>query len=151
MGGVLSLREWPEPDPGPGEALVSLTKVGICGSDVHFVLDGTAKTAFLPIILGHEPCGVVEALGPDTVGPAAGTRLAIIPLLHCGACARCRAGRTVICVDSQCIGAERHGCWADLAVVGDVIALEDVGEGLRRVQSGDTGGSRIVLDVAGTR
>jgi threonine dehydrogenase-like Zn-dependent dehydrogenase len=113
----LSLREWPEPEPATGEALVSLTKVGICGSDVHFVLDGTAKTAFLPIILGHEPCGVVEALGPDTDGPPAGTRVAIIPLLHCGVCARCRAGRTVICVDSQCIGAERHGCWADLAVV----------------------------------
>lgn len=113
----LTLREWPEPEPGPGEALISLRKVGICGSDVHFVLDGTAKTAFLPIVLGHEPCGVVEALGPGTEGPAVGSRVAIIPLLHCGTCARCRAGRTVICVESQCIGAERHGCWADLAVV----------------------------------
>jgi threonine dehydrogenase-like Zn-dependent dehydrogenase len=125
----LSVREWPEPEPAPGEALVSLSKVGICGSDVHFVLDGSAKPAFLPIVLGHEPCGRVEALGPGTAGPEPGTRVAIIPLLHCGACSRCLAGRTVICRESQCIGAERHGCWADLAVV-PVENLVEVPEGL---------------------
>jgi propanol-preferring alcohol dehydrogenase len=113
----LTVREWPEPEPGLGEALVALTKVGICGSDVHFVIDGTARTRFRPIVLGHEPAGVVEALGPDTAGPAPGTRVGIVPLVSCGRCDRCRAGRTVICRESECLGAERHGCWADLAVV----------------------------------
>jgi threonine dehydrogenase-like Zn-dependent dehydrogenase len=116
-GGELAVREWPEPEPGPGEALIALTKVGICGSDVHFVIDGTARTRFEPIVLGHEPAGRVEALGPDTEGPAPGTRVAIIPLVSCMECDRCRAGRTVICRHSECLGAERHGCWADLAVV----------------------------------
>ncbi|MBS1842837.1 MAG: zinc-binding dehydrogenase [Actinobacteria bacterium] len=117
LGETLTVGEWPEPEPGPGEALVSLSKVGICGSDTHFVLDGTAHTAFRPIILGHEPAGMVEAIGPDTEGPPIGTRVAIIPLITCQECDRCRAGRSVICRDRLCIGADRHGCWADLAAV----------------------------------
>jgi threonine dehydrogenase-like Zn-dependent dehydrogenase len=113
----LTVREWEAPVPGPGEALVALTKVGICGSDVHFVIDGSARTRFRPIILGHEPAGRVEALGPGTEGPAPGTRVAIVPIVSCMACDRCRAGRTVLCRSSECLGAERHGCWADLIAV----------------------------------
>lgn len=113
----LAVREWPEPEPGPGEALVSLTKVGICGSDTHFAIDGTARPAFRPIILGHEPCGRVEALGPGAEGPAVGSRVAIIPLITCRECERCRAERSVICKDRLCIGADCHGCWADLVTV----------------------------------
>src|SRR3954447_15474140 len=89
----LAVRQWDAPEPGPGEALVALTKAGICGSDVHFVLDGTARPAFRPIILGHEPAGRVERLGPATDGPPSGTRVAIVPLVSCMACDRCRAGR----------------------------------------------------------
>lgn len=113
----LSVREWSAPEPGPGEALVRPTKVGICGSDVHFVIDGSMQPRFRPIVLGHEPAAVVEALGPGVDGPAPGTRVAVIPLVSCHACDRCRAGRTVICRHSECLGAERHGCWAELAVV----------------------------------
>lgn len=115
--GKLGVREWPEPEAGPGEALVRLTRVGICGSDVHFVIDGTAKTAFLPIVLGHEPAGVVEALGPGTEGPPAGTRVGIVPLITCGECDRCLAGRTVLCRRRACLGADVQGCWADLVAV----------------------------------
>ena len=125
----LSVREWPEPEPGPGEALISLTKVGICGSDTHFVIDGSAKTAFMPIVLGHEPCGYVEALGPDTEGPAIGTRVAIVPLITCGECDRCRNGRAVLCKSRLCIGADTHGAWADLCTV-PVSQLIEAPEGM---------------------
>lgn len=125
----LQVREWeaPEPEPGPGEALVALTKVGICGSDVHFVIDGSMQTRFRPIVLGHEPAGRVEALGPGTDGPAPGTRVAIIPLVSCHECDRCARGRTVICRSSECLGAERHGCWADLVAVPvrNLVAIPD--------------------------
>jgi threonine dehydrogenase-like Zn-dependent dehydrogenase len=97
-----AVREWPEPEPGPGEALIALSKVGICGSDVHFVLDGTARTAFRPIVLGHEPAGRVEALGPGTEGPEPGTRVLIVPLVTCGRCDRCVAGRSVLCRECVC-------------------------------------------------
>ncbi len=125
----LTVREWPEPEPGPGEALISLTKVGICGSDTHFVIDGSAKTAFLPIVLGHEPCGYVEALGPDTEGPAIGTRVAIVPLITCGTCDRCLNGRSVLCKQRLCIGADTHGAWADLCTV-PVSQLIEAPEGM---------------------
>jgi threonine dehydrogenase-like Zn-dependent dehydrogenase len=125
----LKVREWPEPEPGPGEALVSLSKVGICGSDTHFVIDGSARTAFMPIVLGHEPCGYVEALGPDTDGPAPGTRVAIVPLITCGECDRCLSGRSVLCKQRLCIGADCHGAWADLCAV-PVTQLIEVPESL---------------------
>jgi D-arabinose 1-dehydrogenase-like Zn-dependent alcohol dehydrogenase len=113
----LHVREWADPEPGAGEALVSLSKVGICGSDTHFVIDGTARTAYRPIVLGHEPAGRLEALGPGTEGPEPGTRVAIIPLITCQACDRCLAGRSVLCKQRLCIGADCDGAWADLTVV----------------------------------
>jgi threonine dehydrogenase-like Zn-dependent dehydrogenase len=71
----------------------------------------------MPIVLGHEPCGYLEALGPDTDGPALGTRVAIVPLITCGKCDRCLNGRSVLCKERLCIGADCHGAWADLVTV----------------------------------
>lgn len=61
----LRVREWDAPEPAPGEELLALSKVGIRGSDVHFVIDGSSQTRFRPIILGHEPAGGVRSLGPS--------------------------------------------------------------------------------------
>jgi 2-desacetyl-2-hydroxyethyl bacteriochlorophyllide A dehydrogenase len=113
----LAVREWPDPEPGSGEALVEVSAAGICGSDVHFAIDGGAQTAFRPIILGHETAGRVAALGPDTDGPEVGTRVAIIPIVTCRECAACRAGRSVICELREVLGADRHGSWCDRLVV----------------------------------
>jgi 2-desacetyl-2-hydroxyethyl bacteriochlorophyllide A dehydrogenase len=116
--GSFAVREWPDPgQPGPGEALVAPVRVGICGSDAHFVIDGSAKTDYQPIVLGHEAAGTVVALGPDTDGPAPGTRVALIPLVTCQECDRCRAGRSVLCLQRQCLGAEREGAFADRIVL----------------------------------
>jgi len=112
------VREWDAPaDPGPGEVLVAPVRVGICGSDAHFVIDGSAKTDYLPIVLGHEAAGIVEALGPGVEGPPVGTRVSLIPLVTCQQCDRCRAGRSVLCLQRQCLGAEREGAFADLVVL----------------------------------
>jgi D-arabinose 1-dehydrogenase-like Zn-dependent alcohol dehydrogenase len=113
----LRVQDWPEPEPKQGEALVSLAKVGICGSDTHFVIDGTARPAYRPIVLGHEPAGRLEALGPDTEGPAIGKRVAIIPLITCQECDRCLSGKSTVCKQRLCIGADCEGCWADLVAV----------------------------------
>jgi threonine dehydrogenase-like Zn-dependent dehydrogenase len=123
----LTVREWPKPEPQEGEVRVALTKVGICGSDTHFVIDHSAHTAFVPIVLGHEPCGYVDALGPDTDAPPPGTRVAIVPLLTCGVCDRCTGGRSVLCKQRLCIGADCHGAWADFVTVpaAAVIAVPD--------------------------
>jgi len=113
----LRIMSWPEPEAGPGEALIAPMKVGICGSDVHFVLDGTAQPRFRPIVLGHEAMGVVVAVAAGTDGPPPGSRVSLIPLVSCYNCDQCRRGRTILCRSSECLGAERNGAWAELISV----------------------------------
>jgi D-arabinose 1-dehydrogenase-like Zn-dependent alcohol dehydrogenase len=119
----LSVREWPDPEPGPGEVLVALTRVGICGSDVHFALERSVRTAFLPIILGHEPAGMVAAVGSGVAEHWVGRRVAVVPMLSCGDCAFCNSGRTRLCRGREVLGGDRHGCWAEFVVVPEVNLL----------------------------
>ncbi|MBA3738299.1 MAG: alcohol dehydrogenase catalytic domain-containing protein, partial [Actinobacteria bacterium] len=76
----------PVPLPHPGEGVVRVTTVGLCGSDLHWYEDGRVGATGLsdPLVLGHEAAGVVES------GPRRGTRVAIEPAAPCGACATCR-------------------------------------------------------------
>ena len=96
----LAVRDWPSPTPGAGEVLVALSKVGICGSDVHFVLERSVRTAFLPIVLGHEPAGTVVGVGAGVARAWEGRRVAVIPIIACLRCRFCRSGRTRLCVRS---------------------------------------------------
>ena len=116
--GELTVRnDWPEPEPRPGEVLVALEKVGICGSDVHFVIDKSSKTSYAPIVLGHEPYGRIAGLGEGVTGVSVGDRVAILPLITCMECDRCKAGKTRLCKQRLCIGADAEGCWADFTTV----------------------------------
>ena len=78
---------------GQGDALVRVTAVGICGSDLHWWTEGAIGDARLahPLVLGHEGAGVIEA------GPRAGQRVAIDPAITCGTCPACRAGYRNLC------------------------------------------------------
>ena len=62
------------PEPGPGEVLVRVRAVGICGSDLHYYLDGRIgqHAVIYPHVLGHEPAGVVVATGPGVTHPECG-------------------------------------------------------------------------------
>lgn len=115
--GDLVIMERDVPQPGPGEVLVRLLLSGICGSDVHFVFDGTAQTAYTPIILGHEPVGVVVAVGAGASGVAVGERVSVVPLVTCMECDRCLSGRTVLCANRMCLGADCEGAFAQYIVV----------------------------------
>jgi threonine dehydrogenase-like Zn-dependent dehydrogenase len=105
----------PEPDtPGPGEVLVRVESVGVCGSDVHIYewTDGYDFMApHLPATLGHEFAGHVSAAGPNTE-IAEGTRVAVVPTVFCGACASCRAGTPQMCTNRRAIGLTRDGGFA---------------------------------------
>jgi L-iditol 2-dehydrogenase len=94
------------PTPGPGEALVRIQAVGICGSDLHYYAHGRIGDARLSSghILGHEVSGVVAALGPGTTGPAPGTPVAVDPAIHCGACRFCVEGNPNLCKDLRFFG-----------------------------------------------
>ena len=70
--GAVELREMPRPDPGPGEVLLRVRGVGVCGSDVHQFHNTQSWSVRVPVILGHEFCGTVAALGPGVKGFAAG-------------------------------------------------------------------------------
>ena len=66
--GAVELREMPRPDPGPGEVLLRVRGVGVCGSDVHQFHNTQSWSVRVPVILGHEFCGVVAALGTGVTG-----------------------------------------------------------------------------------
>src|SRR6266487_2623052 len=83
------------PDPGPGEALVVVKACGVCHTDVHY-RDGGINDEF-PYLLGHEAAGMVEAVGPDVTGLAAGDFVILNWRAICGQCRACRRGRPWYC------------------------------------------------------
>jgi L-iditol 2-dehydrogenase len=100
--GEIRLEERPVPEPGPGQVLVEVTAVGVCGSDVHYFTEGRIGDFVVeaPLVLGHEAAGVVRALGPATTGRLQpGQRVAMEPGVPCRKCQDCRAGRYNLCPD----------------------------------------------------
>lgn len=94
---VVELAE--PPGPGAGEVLVRMKGIGICGSDLHYYLDGKVGNHGLdyPAILGHEPVGEVVATGSGVHGLVPGQLVGVEPAITCGHCADCVAGHTNIC------------------------------------------------------
>ena len=93
-------------DPAPDEVLVKLRTVGICGSDMHWYLDGSIYgfPASYPLVLGHEPAGEVVAVGSAVSGLRPGDRVSIEPTVSCGHCEYCARGQHNNCVKSQFMG-----------------------------------------------
>jgi len=91
--GDLRLHDEPEPVPGPGEVLLRVTAVGLCGSDLHWFSEAGIGDARLqePLILGHEFAGVIES------GERRGQRVAVDPAVPCGVCEFCVEGNPNLC------------------------------------------------------
>lgn len=107
--GHLTRQALPEaPCPGPGEALVAIRRVGVCGTDLH-AFHGRQPFLEYPRILGHELGAEVLAVGPDvrTIGP--GDRCAVRPYLECGTCDACRRGSPNCCTRLRVLGAHVDG------------------------------------------
>ncbi|MGX1695294.1 zinc-dependent alcohol dehydrogenase family protein [Microbacterium keratanolyticum] len=112
--GRIEIAEIPIPEPGPGEVLIQVTSVGICGTDLH-ILDGHYAPS-LPITPGHEFAGVVAGLGEGVQGLAVSDRVTADPNIYCGKCALCRAGRTNLCANAAAIGVNLPGAMAQYVV-----------------------------------
>lgn len=99
--GDLRLEARPVPEPGPGEVLIEVRSVGVCGSDVHYYEHGRIGDFVVraPFVLGHEAAGTVVATGPDTTRHEPGQRVAIEPGVPCGRCGECRTGSYNLCPD----------------------------------------------------
>lgn len=98
-----------QPDPvlkEPGDVLVKITHVGVCGSDMHYYSTGHIGTNRVeyPFVLGHEGAGVVAATGSSVKKIRSGQRIAIEPAIPCLQCDQCLAGRTHTCRNLKFLG-----------------------------------------------
>jgi threonine dehydrogenase-like Zn-dependent dehydrogenase len=116
----LELREFPDPTPGPRDVILEIKASGMCGSDLHnyrapasaggAVTGGIKREA--GVIAGHEPCGVVAAVGAAVGEKEArvGQRVMDHHYDGCGTCKHCRAGRTQMCLAGTVVyGSGGHG------------------------------------------
>jgi D-arabinose 1-dehydrogenase-like Zn-dependent alcohol dehydrogenase len=125
------------PQPKGSEVLVRVTRSGVCHSDLHIwegYFDwGGGKRFYVkergcvpPFTLGHEPLGIVEALGPRARGVKVGQKRLVFPWIGCGKCAVCKAGQDNYCVSgSRILGVNRHGAYATHVLVPDAKYLVD--------------------------
>lgn len=124
----MTLRQTPAPALAPGEVLVRVAYVGICGSELSGYLGHNALRV-PPLVMGHEFAGTLAALSPETLelaphlGP--GQVVTVNPLISCGACDYCSSGRQHLCPRRQLIGAHRSGAFAGFVAVpaGQVLPL----------------------------
>jgi L-iditol 2-dehydrogenase len=91
----IAVQELPVPVPGPAEVLVEVAQCGICGSDLHLVLERYAREGS---VLGHEWAGTVASAGPAVSGWEPGARVVSNPTAGCGTCRPCRRGRPSVCL-----------------------------------------------------
>ena len=111
---TVELRDFPDPEPGPGEVVVAIRASGMCGSDLHVYRDAPGSPATSgQRVVGHEPAGVVHAVGPG-VGPdmaAVGDRVMVHHYIGCTRCDHCRLGWPQMCTGApfRAIGTQVNG------------------------------------------
>jgi 2-desacetyl-2-hydroxyethyl bacteriochlorophyllide A dehydrogenase len=109
----LEVREVPEPVPRAGEVVVRVAAVGICGSELEGFATRSPRRA-PPLVMGHEFCGEVAALGPGVEGYRPGDRVVVNSVISCGRCEACRDGQGHLCPDREVFGMKRPGGFAEL-------------------------------------
>lgn len=109
VGEPLRIDFIPIPKLESGDILVNVRACGICGSDIHIVYEGVTPTAYSPITLGHEPSGVIVAIGSEVEGWKIGDRVTINPFITCGKCINCLSGNSQICLSRRVIGIHTEG------------------------------------------
>lgn len=103
----------PVPLPGTGEVRIRTAFTGICGSDLH-AYKGTHIRRQLPLVPGHETCGVIDVVGEGVQGLALGRRVTVLPELGCGRCDACQSGWPNVCTSKTLLGtAKWPGAFAE--------------------------------------
>lgn len=125
------------PKPQGSEVLVRITRAGVCHSDLHiwdgyFDLGGgkrfyvKERGCIPPFTLGHEPFGIVEAIGPRAKGVKVGQKRIVYPWIGCGKCAVCKAGQDNYCVSgTRFLGVNRPGAYSTHVLIPDPKYLID--------------------------
>lgn len=99
----LRIEQLPFPALAPGEVVLRVQSVGICGSDDHYLRHGSIGSFVCraPLVLGHESSAIVHAVHPSVTSLSPGNRVAIEPGVPCAACAACSGGRYNLCPDMR--------------------------------------------------
>ena len=153
------------PEPGHNDVLIRVSKTAICGTDMHIYNwdEWAAKTIPVPMAVGHEFVGVVEAVGSEVQGIAVGDRVSGEGHITCGHCRNCRAGRRHLCRNTVGVGVNRQGCFAEYlcipasnvfklpAVITDDVAaiLDPLGNAVHTALSFDLVAEDVLITGAG--
>jgi 2-desacetyl-2-hydroxyethyl bacteriochlorophyllide A dehydrogenase len=156
--GHLRLGLQPVPVAGPGEVLLRVRRIGVCGTDMH-IFRGTQPFLAYPRVMGHELAGEVVT-APAESGLAPGDQAVVMPYLSCGDCVACRKGKTNCCTRIQVLGVHRDGGMAEYLALpaafvlktegislDDAAMLEFLAIGLHAVRRGAVAAGQRVLVV----
>ncbi len=115
--GRITITDKPDPRPAAGQVVVRLAGCGVCGTDVHIYRGELTEGITPPVVLGHEVSGVVEALGEGVETVRVGDNVSVDPLIACGCCEGCRAGRPNLCDHPTTVGYAIDGGFAQYTCV----------------------------------
>jgi 2-desacetyl-2-hydroxyethyl bacteriochlorophyllide A dehydrogenase len=157
--GKFSASDVPEPRPAPGEALVRVHRVGVCGTDLH-AFSGKQPFFSYPRVLGHELGVEVIDPGNDPHDLKVGDRCSVEPYMNCGKCIACRRGKPNCCTELRVLGVHTDGGMRPLISVParklhksnklsyDQLALvETLGIGAHAVERADVRADDFVLVI----
>ncbi|MBA3535374.1 MAG: L-threonine 3-dehydrogenase [Tatlockia sp.] len=123
------MQDVPVPEFGFNDVLIKIHKTAICGTDIHIYSwdDWAQATIPVPMTVGHEFYGEIVELGSEVRGLKVGQRVSGEGHVTCGLCRNCRAGRTHLCRNTEGIGVNRPGCFAEFLSLpaSNVIVLPD--------------------------
>jgi threonine 3-dehydrogenase len=161
----LWLDEVPVPEYGPNDVLIKIKKTAICGTDIHIYNwdEWASKTIPVPMVVGHEYVGVVEAFGENVQDVKIGELVSGEGHITCGHCRNCRAGRRHLCPNTLGVGVNRSGCFAEYLVIpvsniwhcdpnisSDVLSIYDpFGNAVHTALSFDVLGEDVLITGAG--
>jgi len=113
----LVIEEVDKPIPKQNEIVVKVAACGVCMTDLHYIDHGVPTFKKPPMILGHEPSGIVETVGSEVKTFEPGQRVIIPPVFSCGHCKNCREGRENICENMLMMGNNFDGAYAEFVAV----------------------------------
>lgn len=114
--GEIRFDRVPVPQAGPGQVLVRIKRIGICGSDIH-VYHGKHPYTSYPVTQGHEVSGQIAALGEGVEGLTVGQRVTIEPQVFCGKCYPCTHGKYNLCESLKVMGFQTTGVASEFFAV----------------------------------
>ena len=113
------MEDVPVPNCGTNDVKIKITHTALCGTDLHIYKwdDWAQRTLELPLVTGHEFCGIIEEIGPGVTHFKEGDRVSGEGHITCGYCRNCRAGKRHICHKTVGVGIQRPGAFAEFLVI----------------------------------